>query len=245
MINEVIPNFDWCKKFDVKDPYISTPKSIGTDLFMPKLTDEFLKEFAEQNEFVTKKINGGILYLEKSITKKFEDAKNEKETIIKNIKASITDEDELKRNIAEIEGRYANVLNLIEKNSIVCIVDEKRTQILINKLCIIPSGIMIDCPEDYYYDVRRKSASNRANRRIMLGTIDEDYTYSVGVEIKPDNNRQVRLMPDEKIAQIVFHKKQLTWSHSNQISYDAFVNKDSVKAKREMRKGGWGSTGLK
>lgn len=240
-----MPKFDWCKKFDVKDPYISTQKSIGTDLFMPKLSDEFLDELVKQNDFISKKINGGTIFLEKLFEEKIKNVIAEKENIIKELKKTIKNEDDLKISITDVEGRYANTIFIIEKDCVVCVVDDERTQLLINKLCVIPSGIMIDCPEDYYYDVRRKSSSDINNRKIMFGTVDEDYTYSVGIEIKPANNRQVKITPDEKIAQIVFHKKQLTWSHSNKISYEEFINKDSVKNKREIRKGGWGSTNLK
>ncbi len=243
--NPNFPVFDWCKKFDTKEPYISTERSIGTDLFVPKFTDEFIEELASVNGFKVRTIKGGMAFMSKDFESNIEKCNAEKERVIESLKKELgNDEDNLERSLKDIEGRYANVQNLILRDSTVCVVDDERTKLIINKLCIVPTGILIDCPEDYWYEVRRKSSSNRNNRRVMLGTIDEDYTYSIGVELKPDDGRKVILTPDEKFAQIVFHKKVLTWGNSHEISYADFVEKDSVKEKRTMRTGGWGSTNI-
>lgn len=105
----------------------------------------------------------------------------------------------------------------------------------------IPSGVGILIPEDYWADLRSKSGNFKNNYTVIHGTIDEDYTYGMGMQIIPLTT-YIQFMPDEKISQFVLVKGnkietmlELTneeWSH----------NLDVVK-RRLSRQGGFGHTG--
>lgn len=84
--NPNFPVFDWCKKFDTKEPYISTERSIGADLFVPKFTDEFVEELAKVNEFKVRTIKGGIAFMAKTFEDNIEKLNAEKERVIESLK---------------------------------------------------------------------------------------------------------------------------------------------------------------
>lgn len=238
------PKFTWCKEFPVESPYVSTPRSIGTDMFVPEFTNGFFNKFTSVNKFIVENKENGILFMSPKYTERIQKLEAERDSVIEQFKQSSAtiEPEKLKAEIAGIEHRYGNAINLAKHEMCVAVFDADKNTLYVKSLCIIPSGILIDLPEDYWFDIRRKSSSNRSGRVIQLGTVDEDYTYNIGIEIEPVGNHTA-LTSGEKLAQIVFFKKVMTFADGEETSYEKFVDRDSVHNKRQDRTGGWGSTG--
>lgn len=108
---------------------------------------------------------------------------------------------------------------------------------------IIPTGICMDIPENYFLDIRPKSSCLGKGYHVIYGTVDEDYTFGMGIQIEPIPDKQCLIEFGEKFAQFVFHKKELIFNDSVEYSIEDFQKIDSVQKKRGMRVGGFGSTG--
>lgn len=238
------PKFTWCKEFPVETPYVSTPRSVGADMFVPEFSKAFFDKLADVNGFIVEEKENGILFLHSKYTERVKQLQTERDTVVETYRKSSAEiePEKLQAEIAGVEQRYNNAIGLTKHDMCVAVYDKEKNTLYVKKLCVIPSGILIDLPEDYWFDIRRKSSSNRSGRIVQLGTVDEDYTYNIGIEIEPVE-RFTPLISGEKLAQIVFFKKVMTFADGEEQSYDDFVNSETVRNKRQDRTGGWGSTG--
>lgn len=107
----------------------------------------------------------------------------------------------------------------------------------------IPAGIGLLIPEDYYVDLRSKSGNFKYDYTSIMGLIDGDYTYSMGVQIVPlTKGSIIKLKPDEKFAQIIL-KKSYPIAEMIEIPLKEWDSNPEVIERRKTRQGGFGHTG--
>lgn len=106
----------------------------------------------------------------------------------------------------------------------------------------IPSGVGVLIPENCFGEVRSKSSNFNLNYTVITGTIDMNYTYSMGVQIHKLNRNTVVLMSGQKIAQFLLMEAVpvMKIHHNNLTDFEAL---ESVQKLRNVRTGGFGSTG--
>lgn len=109
--------------------------------------------------------------------------------------------------------------------------------------CTIPSGIGIDIPRGYFMDLRPRSGCHKDDYTLILGTIDEDYTYGFGFQILL-YDKCISFDKDIRIGQFLLIQGSLIDSMI-EIDEDIWNNDKIIEHKRIMRKGGFGSTGKK
>lgn len=195
------------KFFDVKTPQgilqkSETPEnySIGTDLYLPKLTNEFIDAFFESN----KKIYPNLI-----------------KSIVDN-RIFFTD--------SETHDFYAKIYM-------------HQKSLVIYKPIHIPTGIGFIIPREYYITVKSKSSNFNNNFTVVEGTIDMNYTYGCGVQLIPIlQNKDVKLVENQKIAQFIVQKATPVLN-INFIELEQFEKQEEVIYKRNVRTGGFGSTG--
>lgn len=141
----------------------------------------------------------------------------------------------------KLQFEYLNILSY----ETYALINRKKQSVTIFQPITIPSGICFDCPPDINFDIRPKSSCMKNGYQVIYGTCDEDYTYGVGVQVKPlQFDVPFVLSVDQKFAQCIFYKRTCN-VELNEFSVAQFENVQSVKDKRTMRTGGFGSTGKK
>ena len=102
---------------------------------------------------------------------------------------------------------------------------------------LVPTGLFIELPVGYEAQIRPRSGLAYKQGITVLnspGTIDADYRGEVGVLLVNLSNKEVRLAPGERVAQMVIAKHEtITWNAVDSL-------KDSTRGE-----GGFGSTGTK
>jgi len=111
----------------------------------------------------------------------------------------------------------------------------------IHKNIQIPTGIGILIPEGYNIDIRSKSSNYKNYYTSITGLIDENYTYGMGVQIVLIDKFPIVIKPNEKFAQIELKKSNFI-EVMTEIDLKQWENLDTVKERRENRKGGFGSS---
>lgn len=121
--------------------------------------------------------------------------------------------------------------------------DNNLERMTICKNCTIPSGIAIDIPYPYFMDLRPRSGCHKDDYTLILGTIDEDYTYGFGFQILL-YDKCITFEKDTRIGQFLLHQSELIDSMI-EINESDWNNDEIILKKRETRTGGFGSTGKK
>jgi dUTPase len=107
----------------------------------------------------------------------------------------------------------------------------------------IPTGIGLLIPEGYFVDNRPKSSSFNLNYSVVLGTIDEDYTYSTGAQITLFNETPyINIEPNQKFMQFVLIKGEKI-SKMNEVTTEEWDKMIEIQSRRGTRQGGFGHTG--
>lgn len=113
----------------------------------------------------------------------------------------------------------------------------------IYKTMQIPTGIGLLIPAGYHVDLRSKSGLFKNGYTEITGLIDNIYTYGMGVQIvKFPEQEIVEIKTDQKFAQFVMLKTEEI-TQMEEVKQVDWNNLDEVKLKRNMRTGGFGSTG--
>jgi len=115
-----------------------------------------------------------------------------------------------------------------------------------NKYCIyhniqIPTGLGILIPKDYYLTVNPKSSNFQNGYSVVEGFIDENYTYGMGVQIILLEHKLI-LEPNQKFAQLLLKKSNFI-DRLTEIPLTEWEKLEAVKLRREVRTGGFGTTG--
>lgn len=226
-----IENLKFTKFFDVKSPVGLEQRgenicnySIGMDLYFPRDSDEFHEAILKANQKLYPKIE--MLRMAEYQNKGF---------LIKtyNFISSVD-------SLIKIET-FVN----IETNEII------KSQYYIYRPIQIPTGIGLLIPDNVWAEVRSKSSNFQLGFSEVHGTIDMNYTYGMGVQIFNINTNEVsRETPvlcfesNQKFAQIVFHEA-VPIIATQEISLNEWNNLEEVQIKRNIRTGGFGSTGKK
>lgn len=140
------------------------------------------------------------------------------------------------------EGNY---INIREKSFGLdwIMYDTKIENLVVCHNCTIPSGIGIDIPAGYFMDLRPRSGCHKNEYTLILGTIDEDYTYGFGFQILL-YDKFVVFEKDIRIGQFLLIKGELI-NNMTEIPESEWNNDAVIMKKRETRTGGFGSTGKK
>lgn len=106
------------------------------------------------------------------------------------------------------------------------------------KICLIGTGIFVDLPVGYGFQVRSRSGLSLKHGIIVLnspGTIDEPYTNEVGVILFNAGQEPFIVNSGDRIAQLVLEKvEKVTWDELEEITKET-----------ERGLGGYGHTGVK
>ena len=96
----------------------------------------------------------------------------------------------------------------------------------------VKTGIMIQCPPNYYGKISGRSGlAFNENIFVFEGTLDADYLKEISILLKNDSKSTKTIYMGDKIAQIVFIK-----------IHEHFSLQESFLLKKSKR-GGFGSTG--
>ena len=147
-----------------------------------------------------------------------------------------------KADVKNIEGSPIKHFS-IEKEGIELLLFYDNTYHIFQNITI-PTGIGILIPKGYYIKIRSKSSNFNNHYTSITGTIDENYTYGSVVQINHlDRNKKViKILPDEKFAQIVLVKGELIQSMI-EIPLEKWKDLEDVQKRRINRTGGFGHTG--
>lgn len=97
----------------------------------------------------------------------------------------------------------------------------------------LPTGVYLDLPYNHEVQVRPKSGLSSKGLLVHLGTVDSDYRGEVLVIATNLTNEPFALRADEKIAQLVFVKKDII-----ELEQVEEISNDTTRGTR-----GFGSTG--
>lgn len=106
-------------------------------------------------------------------------------------------------------------------------------QIMPKEVVKVPTGICIECPDDFFAHVLPRSGLSSKGVIAVTGTIDSDYRGEISVLLHNCSDHIYTFSPGDRIAQLVFYKK-----HTPSVR---FVNK---LGKTDRWTGGFGSTGM-
>ena len=136
--------------------------------------------------------------------------------------------------VDDIEGDVYNML------------DFKNNKFYIYRDIQIPTGLGLLIPKEYYVTVNPKSSNFAIGYSVIEGFIDCNYTYGMGVQLKKSTIlfEPIELEPDQKFAQLILKKSEFI-NTMNEISLDEWNKHPEVIKRREIRTGGFGSTGKK
>lgn len=141
-----------------------------------------------------------------------------------------------------IQTPDSELVNFFDGNGVlICAFNVLNNTLCVHKFMKVPTGIMMDIPEDFFMDVRPKSSGADNGYHVILGTVDEDYTYGIAVQVEPMYG-SFDIVVDQKFAQLVFIKKEVNNISFVQYKINDFESRVSVQTKRGFRKGGFGST---
>lgn len=140
------------------------------------------------------------------------------------------------------EGRYKRIFEKSFRQDWI-IYDTETDVIVICHNCTIPSGVGIDIPMSYFMDLRPRSGCHKNNYTLILGTIDEDYTYGFGFQVLL-YDKFVSFEKDTRIGQFLLIKGELV-ENMTEVNESDWNNDEVILKKRETRTGGFGSTGKK
>ena len=99
---------------------------------------------------------------------------------------------------------------------------------------LVSTSLYLELPEGLYADVRPRSGLSAKGIDVCLGLIDSSYRGEVKVCIVNNSNKQFRVIPDSRIAQIVF---------GQEILLDP-VKVDEISSDTHRGEKGFGSSGL-
>lgn len=105
----------------------------------------------------------------------------------------------------------------------------------------IPTGLGILIPKDYYLTVNPKSSNFQNGYTVIEGFIDENYTYGMGVQIILLEEKLI-LEPNQKFAQLLLKKSNFI-DKLTEIPLNEWEELVCVRMRREVRTGGFGTTG--
>ena len=219
-----IENLKFTKFFDVKSPVGLKQRgenicnySIGMDLYFPRDSKEFREAILKANQKLYPRIE----------MLKMPTYKNEN-CLIKthNFVGSVD-------NLMKIET-FINV----ETNEVI------KTQYYIYRPIQIPTGIGLLIPDNVWAEVRTKSSNFQLGFSEVHGTVDMNYTYGMGVQIFNINTPVLNFESDQKFTQIVFHEA-VPIIATQEVPLDEWDKLEEVQIKRNIRTGGFGSTGKK
>lgn len=244
-----LPDMKFTKFFDVKSPVVdNTPgmyNNAGIDLYMPRMSKEFLLALYEAN-FPVYSQPGCKLTL--------------KITDYQNIENTVTFESpkELKDFIIETtENKESNILGSFDTLEVAFLyIDSIRNNLPVmyygdlkyhfNDRMQIPLGIGIEIPQGCYVDLRSKSGNFKNGWAEITGLIDSCYTYGMGVQLVPFNGAIMQSYPeievDEKLTQIVLNQFVTIYKFTELTQTEWDENSEIIN-RREKRIGGFGSTG--
>lgn len=219
-----IENLKFTKFFDVKSPVGLEQRgenicnySIGMDLYFPRDSKEFREAILKANQKLYPRIE----------MLKMPAYKNEN-CLIKthNFVGSVD-------NLMKIET-FINA----ETNEVI------KTQYYIYRPIQIPTGIGLLIPDNVWAEVRTKSSNFQLGFSEVHGTVDMNYTYGMGVQIFNINTPVLNFESDQKFTQIVFHEA-VPIVATQEVPLDEWDKLEEVQIKRNIRTGGFGSTGKK
>ena len=99
---------------------------------------------------------------------------------------------------------------------------------------LISTGLYLELPDGLYADVRPRSGLSAKGLDVCLGLIDSSYRGEVKICIVNNSNKQFRVIPDSRIAQIVF---------GQEILLDP-VKVDEISSDTHRGEKGFGSSGI-
>lgn len=198
-------NLVFSKLFDTKSPRgINQTKesgnmytSAGVDVYMPRLSSEFIDAISKSNE------GSRVVSLGNSV--------------------HIMDGDNKKL--------------MFSRET-----ENGKTQYIILGKIQIPLGIAVIIPEGYHLDLRSKSSNFKSGYTSVTGLIDDNYTFGMGVQIIPLVANAIIIDADQKIAQLTMIKTEKIMC-MNEMEYSQFEQLREVSDRRNVRVGGFGSTG--
>lgn len=124
------------------------------------------------------------------------------------------------------------------------LIQYKDGKYIISSNIQIPTGIGLLIPINYFVSIKSRSSNFKYKYSSIIGTIDEDYTYSMGVQLFLLNNKPISIEVDERFSQIILQKGEKI-ATLNEIPLNNWNNMSEVIERRESRSGGFGSTGKK
>lgn len=209
------------KLLDVKDPKVGTEKSVGIDLYMPVANRQFFEAIEKLN---------GLSKLEVNPMVDGDDDEYVDVDSINGYKSYDVFDSQKRKCIRETRKVFEYVLM---GTSYLLIVYQPMT---------IPTGIALHLPEDKFADIRPRSSNLKNNYTIVLGTVDEDYTYGMGAQIIPIvGGVPVVLVMEERLCQLLIQDAK--YFAGLYLEEKNFSNLEAVRIKRGQREGGFGHTG--
>ena len=225
-----IENLKFTKFFDVKSPVGLEQRgenicnySIGMDLYFPRDSKEFREAILKANQKLYPRIE-----MLKMPTYKNENCLIKTHNFISSV-GSVGSVD----NLMKIET-FVN----IETNEVI------KTQYYIYRPIQIPTGIGLLIPDNVWAEVRTKSSNFQLGFSEVHGTVDMNYTYGMGVQIFNINTPVLNFESDQKFTQIVFHEA-VPIVNTQEVPLAEWDKLEEVQLKRNIRTGGFGSTGKK
>ena len=225
-----IENLKFTKFFDVKSPIGLEQRgenicnySIGMDLYFPRDSKEFREAILKANQKLYPRIE-----MLKMPTYKNENCLIKTHNFISSV-GSVGSVD----NLMKIET-FVN----IETNEVI------KTQYYIYRPIQIPTGIGLLIPDNVWAEVRTKSSNFQLGFSEVHGTVDMNYTYGMGVQIFNINTPVLNFESDQKFTQIVFHEA-VPIVNTQEVPLAEWDKLEEVQLKRNIRTGGFGSTGKK
>lgn len=146
----------------------------------------------------------------------------------------------------KIDDNFVKYHLMDNKNNMVGIIvkydnNENNSYIELHKNISIPSGIQFLFPEQYYGELCTRSSNFKKDEEIVLGYIDNSYTFGTGFQVKLINNEKIRVYENEKFVQLILRKYEKP--EMKQLSFGEFENTKEVIERRHLRSGGFGSSG--
>ena len=115
---------------------------------------------------------------------------------------------------------------------------------LIHKNLQIPTGIQFLIPRGYTIEICPKSSNFHNNYNVILGYIDENYTFGCGAQIirLSEYEPTICLEPNQKFCQIILRKSEFI-DELQEVNPEDWDNNIDVYDRQKSRSGGFGSTG--
>lgn len=248
-----IQEIKFTKFFDVKSPKAEALPEMynnaGIDLYMPRMTKEFLLALYEANQIVY----GNKLSV---VIESYIDTKNllfdevvDLRNAIENANKLVTENPE-SETIFDIfntdKFKVFFIINVpVGTQTVMYYSADDKTYHFQDRMQI-PLGVAIAIPAGCYVDLRSKSGNFKNGYYEITGLIDCCYTYGMGVQLVPYNGKilqsQPVIMADEKITQIVLNQFVAIYN-CTEMPIKEWNDSEGIKIRREKRTGGFGSTG--